>query len=48
MVRAQCTRTPDPVVRVCPCYIVAMLIDVGIASLNLQMLYLFSLHSLLG
>lgn len=48
MVRAQCARTPDPVVRVCPCYVVATLIDVGIASLNLQTLHLFSLHSLLG
>lgn len=45
MVRPQCAPHPDPVVRACFCYIVAVLIDVGIASLGLQMLCLFSLHS---
>lgn len=48
MVRPQCASNPDPVVRACFCYIVAMLIDVDIAFLGLQMLYLFHLHSLMG
>lgn len=45
MVRPQCAPHLDPVVRACFCYIVAVLIDVGIASLGLQMLCLFSLPS---
>lgn len=48
MVRPQCVPNPDPVVRARFCYIIAMLIDVDIAFLGLQMLHLCHLHSLMG